>query len=439
MGRILEALKRIEARRGAGPTASPDAAPEALPRDAAASPPPDAEPTGQGRGEPGAAALVSQESVDHGERSASPECGIAPSGVADVQEALPPDIPANVPEEPHAPAEDPASDTWDPVSVRETIVLAPPSSADEESPVPSEAHASPAPSPPDEAAAPSPRHAPPAAAMMDVSSEMPGGEEQAARAPDAEGPPPPQASAASEPGQAEPAGGENGRQPTGGGEVPERGFQEAIADLLARQNAGGAEEAAYCELAANILSRLPPEPRAVVLFVGVGGEAGTSPAVAHLAAILGETIRGRVLAVEGRSRNPELGACFGIAARRGLAEVLHGTVRWQDAVRATPIANLHVLPGSEGRTARWPASDAGTLQALFLEFRRQYTLVLIDGGALDTRDAGVLPALADGVFLVAQIGSTPREAVAEAIKAIDAAGGHVLGCVAAEMAEPAGR
>ncbi len=209
---------------------------------------------------------------------------------------------------------------------------------------------------------------------------------------------------------------------------PPADFQGEISELVARR--AGGRDPGFCQMAANILAQLPAGRSAVLLFTSPAGERTTTRTVAPLAAILGETVRGGVLAVDARSADAELAASFGVSARRGFREVLEGAARWQDVVRATPISNLHVLPGSEGTgAAQSPLS--GVLAAMLDQARRQYRLVLIDADSLDRPEAGALARLCDGVYLVVRLGRTPRRAVLEAMDAARRSGGRVLGCIAA--------
>lgn len=209
---------------------------------------------------------------------------------------------------------------------------------------------------------------------------------------------------------------------------PPADFQGEISELVARR--AGGRDPGFCQMAANILAQLPAGRSAAVLFTSPAGECTTTRTVAPLAAILGETVRGGVLAVDARCGAAELAASFGVSARRGLREVLEGTARWQDVVRATPISNLHVLPGSEGAGAAH-SPQSGVLAAMLDQARRQYRLVLIDADSLDRPEASALARLCDGVYLVVRLGRTPRRAVLEAMDAARRVGGRVLGCVAA--------
>lgn len=205
-------------------------------------------------------------------------------------------------------------------------------------------------------------------------------------------------------------------------------LHDAIRGLAERRESG--QDPGYCQMAANILAQLPAGRPAVLLFAGVADGGAATRTLAPLAAVLGETLPRPVLAVDARPDGPELAGCFGVESRRSLIEVLGGDARWQEAVRATPVSNLHVLPGSQWDQAK-QRPPSGALAELFEQLRRQYRLVLVDGGALDGAAADGLAVLCDGVYLVVHLGRTPRRAVLAAVDDVRRAGARVLGCIAA--------
>jgi len=187
--------------------------------------------------------------------------------------------------------------------------------------------------------------------------------------------------------------------------------EQATGEDCARGLPGPPVEAADPQvqgLAENVLSQLPTGRAAALAFTSpIGGE-GTTDA---------------------NLRRPGLADRFGIRSGGGLVEVLAGSTDWRRVVRKTGVAGLSVLPGG-----RWPAADdrsperaglAGLLDAL----RRDYRLVLLDAASLACHETAPMIRLCDGTYLVLRLGRTARREARQAIRAVEAAGGRVLGCV----------
>lgn len=187
------------------------------------------------------------------------------------------------------------------------------------------------------------------------------------------------------------------------------------------------EPSGYGQLASNLLARLPSDDPAIVLFTGPTGGVGTTATVAPVASVLAERIDGRVLAVDCNPYHPELADQFGVAIRRDLADVLSGAVRWQDAVRATSLDGLSVLPIASGRSAL--PVDPAALQPLLDILRRHFALVLLDAASLAHPEAARLAAACDGTCLVVRLGRTTRRQTEAAAALIERHGGRLLGCV----------
>ena len=95
------------------------------------------------------------------------------------------------------------------------------------------------------------------------------------------------------------------------------------------------------------------------------------------------------------------------AATSGLAEALAGKIRWQDALAATGIPQLDLLPS--GRIPEHPAELLG--HRAFVDFlaeaRGSYAHVIIDAPpVLGVSDALVLLPNVDGVLFVVRYGVT---------------------------------
>ena len=101
---------------------------------------------------------------------------------------------------------------------------------------------------------------------------------------------------------------------------------------------------AYDELAETILAQIVPGRPAALCFTSVEEGIGRTAMVASLAAALARREPQGVLAVDADFRQPRLGSHFGVLPDPGLAGVLGGRTGWEEAIAATEIPSLFVLP-----------------------------------------------------------------------------------------------
>jgi hypothetical protein len=145
----------------------------------------------------------------------------------------------------------------------------------------------------------------------------------------------------------------------------------------------------WTAVAEKILEDFPPGRPGVLWFASPEPAGHAAAAVASLAAALACQVTGEILAVDGNLRSP-------------------GRI----------LGNEEPL-----------AADAARWGAALSELRRAYQLVLIDGSAAGEFEAELAARFADAVYLVIALGRTGRRAARQAVAALRAAGGRVLGCV----------
>jgi hypothetical protein len=145
----------------------------------------------------------------------------------------------------------------------------------------------------------------------------------------------------------------------------------------------------WAAVAEKILEDFPPGRPGVLWFASPEPAGHAAAAVASLAAALACQVTGEILAVDGNLRSP--GRILG-----------------------------HEEP---------LAADAARWGAALSELRRAYQLVLIDGSAAGEFEAELAARFADAVYLVIVLGRTGRRVARQAVAALRAAGGRVLGCV----------
>ena len=170
------------------------------------------------------------------------------------------------------------------------------------------------------------------------------------------------------------------------------------------------------------------EPPRVVSFTSADPSEGKSTVASNLAralALAGE----RVLVVDADLRRPRQHDLFQVAGDVGLSEVLAGEVQPDDALAATGIPNLTLLPA--GRTPPNPSELLGSkrMRAL-LELASEDFFVIVDSPPLlPVTDGSLLAAAVDGTVLVVRQGRTRKDHLEAAVENLAAVDAHLLGVV----------
>jgi capsular exopolysaccharide synthesis family protein len=160
------------------------------------------------------------------------------------------------------------------------------------------------------------------------------------------------------------------------------------------------------------------------LTSAVAGE-GKSLTTANLAAWAARRGR-RAVVIDGDLRRPKLAELFGLEEGPGLAGLLGGGARVEDAIVPGP-AGLAVIPAGGERDPAELLAGAG-FRALLDRLRTGYDEVYVDlPPALAFADAAAVAGAADSVIVVVQSGRTPAEIVNQAIELL--AGCPLVGCV----------
>lgn len=193
---------------------------------------------------------------------------------------------------------------------------------------------------------------------------------------------------------------------------------------------GSATADEYRHVAARILysGRRGVETKTCVIASAARGDGKTTLAC-NLAIVLAQAER-RVLLVDVDSRTPSVEAMFGLPPGPGLAELLSGEPVEHDPDRATEFPNLFVLgPGLKGvdLIERLASREIGD----FLQGAEEiFDHIIIDTPAsLLMSEAKLLAPMADSVVMVVGAGVSSFGMVRRSIRAMEEAGGRILGIV----------
>jgi len=204
-------------------------------------------------------------------------------------------------------------------------------------------------------------------------------------------------------------------------------------------------------IAERICAQCSPRAGKVLMFTSPDDEAADGRLMAPLAAALAARIGGDVLLLDGNPQQPDLVGQLGVQAVAGLGDVLRGAVPWHEAIQATSVPGLFLLPGrglsqfspqrTEGDSPIFAGAEIGTvplpMSTLLGELSAKFRMVLIAAPSLARPGVANVTRHCRGTYLVVRLHRTSRRAVRAAARAIDRGGGRLLGCAVIEPTAPA--
>lgn len=214
---------------------------------------------------------------------------------------------------------------------------------------------------------------------------------------------------------------------TGGKSKKRPGRERPTLVTVADAGSPGAE--AYRTLRTNLMfSQAVQALRTVVVTSASPGE-GKTTTVANLGITFAQQNL-RVLLVDCDLRRSRLHAAFNLPRGPGLTEMLLGQVDQDDAVKATDMPGLYVLPA--GAAPPNPSEMLGgqKMRAALQSLSEAFDLIILDTPPiLAASDGAILATLADGVVVVLKAGSTESEAAQQAMHQLKAVGARIVGAV----------
>jgi capsular exopolysaccharide synthesis family protein len=144
----------------------------------------------------------------------------------------------------------------------------------------------------------------------------------------------------------------------------------------------------------------------------------------------------RVLLIDGDMRHARQHRLFELQRAPGLTDILAGRVTTAEAIQATGVEQLFVLPSGTREPRPGEVVKSARMQGLLDEVAKSFDVVIIDTPpVMAVADALILGALADGVLFVVRAGITSRELLRDAVQQLETVGAHVIGTV---LNDPAG-
>ncbi|OEU63177.1 MAG: hypothetical protein BA867_07580 [Desulfobacterales bacterium S5133MH16] len=162
------------------------------------------------------------------------------------------------------------------------------------------------------------------------------------------------------------------------------------------------------------------KPRCFLVTSVASGEGKTFVA-ANLAISIAQNLEENVLLIDCDLRAPSVHARFGMHGVNGISEHFLKGIDILPLIQKTPVKNLTVLPagGTSLESAKLLSSQRMSKALDLLKAGQENQFIFIDAPPpLLTAETAALAKYVDGIILVIQYGSTPRDMVAELIKYI---------------------
>lgn len=186
---------------------------------------------------------------------------------------------------------------------------------------------------------------------------------------------------------------------------------------------------AYGLLLASVLLGSNGKPPSVVAVVGARAGDGCSTTALNLAIMMARTGRPTAL-VDANMRDPELHKAFDTPPVPGLAEILTKKADLRDAVVATKIPNLSVVPAGNPEVPSQVLLNQGSLGDLFKAMRERFEMIVVDTPPILTySDTLHISKIVDGVLMVVSTNGASRRDQQESRRLLDRVEARILGTV----------
>ena len=208
-----------------------------------------------------------------------------------------------------------------------------------------------------------------------------------------------------------------------------RGGQPTNARLVTHLDPRSPVAEAYRSLRTNLAFAKPSASLRTVVFTSPGPADGKSTTVANLAITLAQQAQ-RTLIIDADLRRAVLDKVMGTPRSPGLTDLLVGRASFDEAVRATEIEHLFVLPSGAFPPNPSELLGSAAMKRLLEEAGSRFDIVLLDSPPLlAVTDAAVLSTVADGTLVVVRTGKTSRAAVRRALGQLTTVQGRLIGAV----------
>jgi len=166
-----------------------------------------------------------------------------------------------------------------------------------------------------------------------------------------------------------------------------------------------------------------------VLITSPGPGEGKSTIAANLSVVLAQAGK-KVITCSVDLRKPTLHTYFGVNNRKGVTNILAGHHTIDECLHEVGIPNLRIL--ASGPNPPNPAELLGSvnMRSLIEDLQQRADMLIFDAPpAIAVTDAAILAPMMDGVILVINAGTVPRELAKHSKEQLEKVGANILGVV----------
>ncbi|MCM3386835.1 CpsD/CapB family tyrosine-protein kinase [Ureibacillus chungkukjangi] len=185
----------------------------------------------------------------------------------------------------------------------------------------------------------------------------------------------------------------------------------------------------YRTIRTNINFSMPDQELRTLLVTSASPSEGKSTTASNIAAVFSQEGK-KVLLVDADMRKPTTHHTFKIRNTHGLSSILTRQCEVHEAVQATDIENLYILPS--GPIPPNPAEllASKNMEAVKNRLLEDYDLLVFDTPPiLSVADAQIVSNKTDGTVLVINTGKSQKESALKAKELLEAAKANVLGVI----------
>ncbi len=167
----------------------------------------------------------------------------------------------------------------------------------------------------------------------------------------------------------------------------------------------------------------------VIMVTSAGPREGKTVSSANLSVTMANA-GSRTLIVDGDMRRPRVHKVFDIDRNIGLSSILVGTESPKDAIVASGVQGLDILP--VGPIPPNPSEIIGSkkMEQFLNDLRKEYTRIIIDSPPISAvTDAVALAQMVDTTLLVIRAGETPRQVIQNSLEQLYAVNANILGAI----------
>ncbi len=165
---------------------------------------------------------------------------------------------------------------------------------------------------------------------------------------------------------------------------------------------------------------------------------GKSTLSSNLAVTMAQSGR-RVLLIDADFRRPRIAKIFGIDADVGMAAVVAEKAELDDAIYASPVPNLSIMPGGKRPSNPAELLSSRRFKHLVDLLRDKFDVIIIDTPPLlAVSDPGAVAAIVDGVVLTMRLRRNVKPLATRATKILESVDARLLGVVVNGVSSEAG-